>query len=386
MKKITLLLFTFITTFLVGQDKLTSNLSEYFDGTSWVNNGRSEFTYDNSRNLTEEIELYWDSSSSQWVKYYVTKYSYNSNNKATSETYENYDSNGNITTEQDRTIYTYNSNGNLTQILEEEYENSNWVNEGKIDLTYTNNRLSSALGYEWNGTAWVFGVDDSFRLTISYYANGKVSLSESDSWNGTDWIDSDRTVYTYDANNRMIIDDGQTWDGTNWISDYKNEYTYDANGNTITQIESYLDNGVFTAQPIETITFDTSQSMSNFSHPFRDKTGLDVIFPSNVIVNKILGKSSTNYRKTFNYGEATASTNDFNLAYFSVYPNPISSILNIYDSNFSLKSVEIFNTIGKKVLTSKKNTINIENLSKGIYLIKIETETGKFATKRIVKN
>ncbi len=73
--------------------------------------------------------------------------------------------------------------------------------------------------------------------------------------------------------------------------------------------------------------------MSSFSHPFRNKTGLEFIFSINVIINKIIGKSSTDNRITYNYGEATASKSVFNLAEFSVFPNPTQGILNIDDSS-----------------------------------------------------
>jgi hypothetical protein len=57
MKKITFLLFTLITTTFLAQDKLTSSLSEYFNGTDWVSSNKATFTYDNDNNCTEEVEL-----------------------------------------------------------------------------------------------------------------------------------------------------------------------------------------------------------------------------------------------------------------------------------------------------------------------------------------
>ncbi|WP_339659933.1 T9SS type A sorting domain-containing protein [uncultured Polaribacter sp.] len=385
MKKITFLFFVLVSVTLFGQNKLTSSVREYFDGSNWSNSGRSEYTYDDNKNLTKETELSWDYLTSQWKESYATNYVYNSDNKVITETYENFDSDGNSTGEQYRTINTYNSSGNLIQILNQEFTNSIWINEGKFDLTYTNNKLTAALGYEWDGSAWVFGDDDSFKMAISYDANGKISLSETYEWNGTAWVDADKTVYTYDANNRLIVEDGQTWDGTNWVSEYKNEYTYDGNGNTVTGIESYLEDDVFTAQPMETFTFDTSQLMANFAHPFRDKTGLDVIFPSYLFVNKILSRSSDSYRTIYNYNESTANLNAFSLVDFAVYPNPTNAFLTIDDSNFTLKTVEVFNLLGKKILISTKNQLNVETLVNGIYLLKVQDDKGNISIKRFVK-
>ncbi|SDR78875.1 Por secretion system C-terminal sorting domain-containing protein [Polaribacter sp. KT25b] len=385
MKKITFLLFTIVTTAFFGQEKLTSSLSEYFNGEKWVSSNKATFTYDNDNNFTEEVEFYWDSSTSKWIKSYASKYVYNDDNRVISETYENYDATGNIDGEQYKTINTYNSSGDLSQILNQKSVNSNWVDEGKFELSYTDNRLSSALGYEWNGATWIFG-DDSSRITLTYNANGKVYISKSDSWDGTNWIDSDRTVYTYDANNRIIVEDGQTWDGTNWETDYKSEYTYDANGNAITEKDYYLDDDVLVEGDLETITFDTSKLISSYLHPFKDRTGIDYIFSANGIVNKILARSSTNYRTTYNYGDATANVNNFSLANFTIYPNPATSVLNIDDSNFTIKNVEVYNVLGKKIVTSSINQLNIENLVNGVYLVKVQDDKGNIATKRFVKN
>ncbi|MDX6747801.1 T9SS type A sorting domain-containing protein [Polaribacter sp. PL03] len=385
MKKNTLLLFIFMTTFMVGQDKLTSNIEEYYDGANWIISNKIEYTYDNNRNLTKSVDLYWQTS--QWVKSYASIYTYNSNNKVIAETYENYDVNGNITGTQERTLNTYNSNGDLSQILNQTFLNSNWVNEGKFDLTYTSNRLSSAIGYEWNGSTWFLGQEDSFRITFSYNSNGNVSVSKSDEWNGTNWVDSDRTIFTYDGNNRVIIDEGQIWNGTNWATDYKSEYTYDANGNTVTEIESYLDNGILTVQPLVTITFDTTKLMSSFSHPFRDKTGLDVLFPTFSVVNKISGKSSTNSRTTYYYGnEPTASVSDFATLSFTAYPNPTKDFITIDTANSKVENIVLFNVLGRKVFSSNKKELDIRNLSKGVYILKVKTTEGKIASKRIIKN
>ncbi|MGK0413599.1 MAG: hypothetical protein ACJA1B_001807 [Polaribacter sp.] len=101
------------------------------------------------------------------------------------------------------------------------------------------------------------------------------------------------------------------------------EYTYDTNGNLITNKEFYVTNGSFVTGSEATATFDTAELMSSYIHPFKDKTGIDYLIDPNGIVNKILTKSGGDSdRTTYNYGEATASNKDFNLIAFSVHPNP----------------------------------------------------------------
>ncbi|MDN3620702.1 T9SS type A sorting domain-containing protein [Polaribacter undariae] len=69
-----------------------------------------------------------------------------------------------------------------------------------------------------------------------------------------------------------------------------------------------------------------------------------------------------------------------------MYPNPASSILKIDADNFTLKDVEIFNVLGKKVFASTESEINIAHLVNGVYLLKIESDKGNIGTKRIIKN
>lgn len=384
MKKITFLLFTLLTFSIFGQDKLTSSLNEYYNGTSWQNSNNSEFVYDSNNNLTEEAEQYWDATIPEWKDSSKTFYTYNANNKVIVELYQNFDSNNNVNN-QYRTTNTYDSNGKLTEFLSEFSAGESWEIEEKFILEYSNSRLTGAISYAWIGFDWVLE-EESSRIVISYNANNKVSISKSDNWDGTKWVDSDRTLYTYDANNRIIVEDSQIWDGTSWSTDYKSEYTYDANGNAVTEKESYLENEVLTEQPIETKTFDTSQLMSSFSHPFKDKTGIDFLFSANGIVNKILGRSSMNNRTTYYYGnEPTANVNDFNTLNFTVYPNPTSSVLNIDDGDFILKNVEVYNLLGKRVMTTTKNKLNLQNLVNGLYFVKVQGENGSFATKKVVK-
>lgn len=382
MKKITFLLFTFMSLSLVSQTKLTSSLTESYDGTAWQNSSKTEYIYDASGNVTEETYLSWNTTSAQWIPLDKSSYTYNANNKATVVLYEYLGSDSEI----DRTNYTYDANGNLILTLDQDWNGSAWVNSYKVDLTYTNSRLSGAASYTWSGTDWIVTTDDDGKFTINYNANGTISSFNYDAWDGSNWVAEDSTIFSYDGNNNLILQDGRTWNGTAWVSDYKSEYAYDANGNLIEEKESYLENGSFVTDYERTATFNTAELMSSYIHPFKDKTGIDYLTEPNGIINKILTKSGSDERTTYNYGEATASNRDFNSISFSVYPNPASSFIKVDDSSFSLKNMDVYNVIGQKLLSTTKSQLNIENLVDGVYLLKIETESGKFGTKRIIKN
>jgi hypothetical protein len=70
----------------------------------------------------------------------------------------------------------------------------------------------------------------------------------------------------------------------------------------------------------------------------------------------------------------------------SLYPNPTKNRINI-DITAPIKTVCIFNNLGKEVFKStiNKQQIDISNLTKGIYFIRIDINTTKSYYKKIVK-
>ena len=84
---------------------------------------------------------------------------------------------------------------------------------------------------------------------------------------------------------------------------------------------------------------------------------------------------------------STLSTNETVINQFKVYPNPIKgSALTIKTSKKT--NYTIYDVLGKHILSGnidKHNTsINVTNLKKGIYILKLETETGS-VTKKLIK-
>jgi len=381
MNKITFLLFTLCATTFFSQDKLTSSVSEFFDGSIWVLSDKVAFMYDEINNLTEETTLNWSGATSQWVKSEVGTYTYNEGNKVVVQLYQEF--NGATVAMQNRTTNTYNLEGDVTQTLEQNYLNSDWVNDEKIVLEYANGNIVSGISYEWDGSTWILG-ENSVKITINYNTNGTLDAAVIESWQ-EGWVTAVRLVNSYDAQNRVILSSSESFEGATWLVDEKEEYSYDANGNALTIKRFYNDNGTFTLESEEINTFDTSQLMADFAHPFKDKNGLDYLFDVNVIVNKILTTTSLDRRTTYNYGESTASIPSFNLAAIKVYPTPATDVINVSIKNGTIHKIDVFNLLGKKVLTSTESKINVENLAKGVYLLKIQSEDAGFVTKRMVK-
>ncbi|WP_406683285.1 T9SS type A sorting domain-containing protein [Seonamhaeicola sp. MEBiC1930] len=73
---------------------------------------------------------------------------------------------------------------------------------------------------------------------------------------------------------------------------------------------------------------------------------------------------------------------------FSVYPNPVSDVVTIRNSQLKSAAATVYDLNGRALLSRSLDTlvseINVSNLTSGIYLVKVETENTKFV-KRIVK-
>ncbi|CDF80454.1 conserved hypothetical protein [Formosa agariphila KMM 3901] len=81
----------------------------------------------------------------------------------------------------------------------------------------------------------------------------------------------------------------------------------------------------------------------------------------------------------------TQSVDDVLASNFKVYPNPASDYINIESKNVKVSSVDLYNILGAKVLSSGliQNRVNVSNLSKGVYLMKINSVDGS-VTKKVV--
>ena len=72
--------------------------------------------------------------------------------------------------------------------------------------------------------------------------------------------------------------------------------------------------------------------------------------------------------------------------YSNVYPNPASDIVTV-QSSFKVKEIEIINALGQVVLRKEGNqnieTLEVNSLEKGTYIVRIKTQRG-FANKKLV--
>jgi hypothetical protein len=80
------------------------------------------------------------------------------------------------------------------------------------------------------------------------------------------------------------------------------------------------------------------------------------------------------------------STTEINNSTITIYPNPVNHELNI-DSIEDIADIIIYDSVGKSIpiILSAPNTVNVSNLSSGIYIIKITDTDSNTFSKRFIK-
>jgi hypothetical protein len=102
--------------------------------------------------------------------------------------------------------------------------------------------------------------------------------------------------------------------------------------------------------------------------------------------NASLAQTITETQLCLTVGEKeVASAEDL----ISVYPNPGSEEFTIDNSPFTIKELEIYNSLGEQILKqqttdNKRQTVNISSWNNGVYFLRIKTGSG-FVVKKIVK-
>lgn len=395
MKKITLLMLIVLMTFTAqSQNRILSSTVEQFSQEVWSPSYGFNYEYDANNNLV--VETYLQMSNASVVVGGRDINTYNASNRIIQSIYQNFNEQTNQLVNDERSIYAY-TNGRLSSIESQEWINLSWVNSYKIVVNYnTNNLPTTIFFYDWQNSQWV-----NDELTIyDYNANNKVSATTDQEWTNSQWVNSRKTLYVYNANNKLITERGAKWDVFNnvWNETGANrtDYVLDATGNILSRTES--GNYDYKAE----YTYATASLMSNFVHPFKDKTGLDYAFSDFPYVNKLLTERgfrlntmTNNFelssRTTYNYNSAivlnTASF-DTAKATISVYPNPAQDVLFIKNvNNIVIDKVTITDLSGKKILeqNGNKTSINIESIAAGMYVLEVISGESKMVEK-FVKN
>ncbi len=121
------------------------------------------------------------------------------------------------------------------------------------------------------------------------------------------------------------------------------------------------------------------------------KYDVDVISPTNgdVATFKVTIVNNQNtdevITRNFRINVNQTSKNQSLQNIFSVYPNPVSTLLFIKTNSHNISYAEVLNINGQVLFTNIENKIHVENLNPGIYFIKIHTKEGYTEYHKFVK-
>ena len=124
-----------------------------------------------------------------------------------------------------------------------------------------------------------------------------------------------------------------------------------------------------------------SKTLSGFTNGETISYACKFAFAGGLAVTKYFSYEVGNDCAVLGVGEETLNQS------IKIFPNPATSTLHIKSDTEPITKVELFSLLGKKIKEYNRdlNTINIEELSNGLYLIKIYASADSYIIKKIIK-
>ena len=265
------------------------------------------------------------------------------------------------------------------------------------------NSVTVATSQSWNGYVNAYNVsDDSYAFGFPYGAADLRATATATSmtlepniliWTAeatnADWFDQGAATQTankyieassYIEDNTLAGSD-LTFTGNVSVSDLGSEYTVVAFVKALDPNAGYATVVNNTADISSTGDFTASATATELAAGLIIQYGFTVTGPLADPTDTTLGSVVI--------GEATAGVEDNNTIDVSIYPNPSSSNWNFRTGNTVITSVEVFNLLGKRVVSQNNNSTDIaistQGLTSGIYIARITTEQGIKSVK-LIKN
>ena len=273
--------------------------------------------------------------------------------------------------------------------------------------TYSNtpppsgNSVTVATSQAWNAYVNAFNVSDNgyafgFPYTVSDLRATPTATSMT--------LEPNTAIWTAEASNSAWFDQGATtqtallyieassfiedntlagsdltFTGNVSVSDLGSEYTVVAFVKALDPNAGYATVVNNTADISSTGDFTASATAAELAAGYIIQYGFAVTGPLADPADTTLGSVVI--------GEATAGVDDNSFVNVSVYPNPSNSNWNFRTGNTVINSVEVFNLLGKRVVSQNNNStelsISTQGLTSGIYIARITTEQGVKSVKLI---
>jgi hypothetical protein len=362
---------------------------------------KADFSYHANGKYSLVVEYVWDDISNQWNTDWKTEYTYDASENLT--LIMNYVWDGQWIQQRKREFT--NVDGKLVEYLYHIWDESTstWVEEDKEEMTYDmwGNRVL-LVDYDWNEStsAW----DSTLKIVDTYEATKYLIESIEYEWDdvGEEWAKAWKYEYNNDSNGMVITETEYIWweDTESWDANYSVDYNYDSSRNPIgEQISTYFsatDGLLYYTR--YTYTYDLSLILDNLLHPplswFAPDYSEWITHKPLDFLNEDFDRELSqwyNYAKVIYYYdvEDANSVEEVELeAPIEIYPNPVSDFLSFRLEKYRGElSFELYDMTGRRVMSSEvsmRETVNMEQLSRGVYLYQIAVE-GKIKRGKLIK-
>ena len=331
-------------------DRLTSTLSS-----TNVSMDKKEYLYNEQGFVSAEISSgYTD----HW--YYRYKYKYGYDGEGNMVTSIKYNHNGNDWFETEKRVWEYEE-GRLLSLLYSQFDEAQWVPYEKTDYNYNEqgfcNELiisSYMMGGEW---------DVYYKELYEYDEAGNLlsKIKIRKNYITNEMVYRAKFEFEYDGNNNCTAAHLYDYESGNWYFEGGYEFIYDSN-----------------------ISIDNVAGLPAFWEELMDE--LDTPIPLYTKLQYVIIHDEDNYTYQvechYSSYDAINEQAENNL---SLWPNPATKTLSLNAEG--LQQVEIFSMDGKQVMHVKNNleTIHVDALAKGCYLLKATFSDGNKAMRKFVK-
>jgi hypothetical protein len=244
-------------------------------------------------------------------------------------------------------------------------------------IYYPNNNLKTkfqqliAVVIATGERVWVEDQRDSFV----YDANNRLIEWHQDPWVGR-YVVLQRHFIGYDAQGRRSYLTREGHNGSGWDTMFRYDYTYNAQGQLAEMVRKQrLVAGVYANHTRFSYTYNTNG-----------------LVQQELMESFITGIWVNNTRTTYSYTPLSIESLFLPEHLLNLYPNPSAEgtalKIQVSDPNLSIKTIQIYDVMGHLIQTTtppfshKSIEIKPQNLTKGLYFVKIETLDGKFLTKK----
>lgn len=352
---------------------------------AWVNNYRLTIPQLDTKGSPLSIETsLWNSASNNFIRYSRFNCINNTNGKPLSMRNQTFVAATQTWKNSFRDSMNYTATGQLSlKTSLSVLSNGNFDPVERDSFSYLANGFLNAKFHEltaiWVPTGErIWGADQ--RDSFVYDASNRVIQWHQDPWIGSRFVILQRHNIGYDANSRRSFLTREGFNGSTWDTLFRYDYTYNTQGQVATM---------------------TRQQRLVGTANYANHTRFSFVYNANGTVQQelmesnISGTWTNNTRTTYSYTPLSIENLVLSEDIVSIHPNPSlkGSKLNIQllDRSFKLKSIKVFDVAGNligsqtQVFGNEKGDfaeITSQNVSKGLYFVKIEMINGQFLTKK----